>query len=174
MQVCSHVLIKKMTIENLYRAAILGYLCNDEVLKDAAMQKLVRSGMNISTIQGWDELKKIPELSFEILEFYSKSMIPDSCVPPAPKRSKLQLEIEWKPTWIKIINCCLQLRTFGSINKIHCCCWCHVDPHFLKKGYPSLVCRSFNLLTCNKWRLADCGALPLCAPLGLHSPCWVV
>ena len=94
MQVCSHVLIKKMTIENLYRAAILGYLCNDEVLKDAAMQKLVRSGMNISTIQGWDELKKIPELSFEILEFYSKSMIPDSCVPPAPKRSKLQLEIE--------------------------------------------------------------------------------
>ena len=93
MEVCSLVLIKKMTIENLYRAAILGYLCNDEVLKDAAMQKLVRSKKSIKEIEGWEELTKFPQLAFEMLDFYSKSVKPDSCEPPPPKRSKLLLEI---------------------------------------------------------------------------------
>ena len=93
MQVCSHVLIKKITIKNLYRAAILGYLCNDEVLKDAAMQKLVRSGKRIKEIDGWDELKKIPDLTAEILDFYSQSVKPGTCEPPPAKQSKVQFEI---------------------------------------------------------------------------------
>ena len=88
-EVCRYFLINKMTINNLHRAAILGYMCNDEVLKDAAMQKLIRSGKNIRGIDGWEELRKIPDLSFEILEFYSRSVRPDSCEPPPAKRCKL-------------------------------------------------------------------------------------
>ena len=76
-QVCSHVLMKNITIENLYRAAILGHLCNDEVLKDAAMQKFVRtvrSGKRIKEIDGWEELKRIPDLYAEILDYYMQSV----------------------------------------------------------------------------------------------------
>ena len=88
-EICRYFLISNMTIDNLYRAAILGHMCNDEVLKDAAMQKLIRSGKNIKGINGWEDLKKIPELSFEILEFYSQSVRPNSCEPPPAKRCKL-------------------------------------------------------------------------------------
>ena len=86
-----HILIKEMTVDNLYRAAILGDLCNDDVLKDSAMQKLIRSGKNIKGIEGWEALKKFPALSLEIAEFFSQSVKPDSCTPPPPKRRKTSL-----------------------------------------------------------------------------------
>ena len=85
---------KKMAMDNLYRGAILGYLYNDGALKDAAMQKLFRSGKSVREIDGWEELKKFPELAFEMVDFYRQFVKPDSCEPPPPKRSKLQLEIE--------------------------------------------------------------------------------
>ena len=93
MEVCQCFLVKKMTVDNLHRALILGHHYNDNILKDAAMQKLVRSGKNIKEIQGWKELKKYPELAFEVLEFYSESMKSGSCDPPPPKRCKLQLDL---------------------------------------------------------------------------------
>ena len=89
MEICRYFLISNMTIGNLYRAAILGHMCNDEVLKDAAMQKLIRSGKSVKGIDGWEDLKKFPELSFEILEFYSQSVRHNSCEPPPAKRCKL-------------------------------------------------------------------------------------
>ena len=70
MEVCRCFLIKKMSVDNLYRAAILGHLHDDEILKDAAMQKLVKSSKSVKGIQGWKELKKYPELAFEMFEFY--------------------------------------------------------------------------------------------------------
>ena len=93
MEVCHCFLIEKMTVNNLYRAAILGHLYNDDVLKDAAMQKLVRSGKSVKEIEGWKDLSHYPELALEILDFYSKSMNPSSCKPPPPKRSKLSLDL---------------------------------------------------------------------------------
>ena len=89
MEICRYFLISNMTISNLYRAAILGHMCNDEVLKDAAMQKLVRSGKSVKDVDGWDDLRKFPDLISEILDFYSLSMRPDSCKPPTAKRCKL-------------------------------------------------------------------------------------
>ena len=94
MEVCRCFLIKKMSVDNLYRAAILGHLHDDEILKDAAMQKLVKSGKSVKGIQGWKELKKYPELAFEIFEFYSQSMKSGSCQPPPAKRCRLQLDLE--------------------------------------------------------------------------------
>ena len=63
MEVCRCFLIKRMTVDTLYRAAILGHLFDDEILKDAAMQKLVRCGKSMKGIEGWKELKKYPELA---------------------------------------------------------------------------------------------------------------
>ena len=96
-EVCRCLLIKKMSVDNLYRGAILGHLYDDEILKDAAMQKLVRSGKSMKGIQGWKELKKYPELAFEVFEFYSQSMKSGSCQPPPAKRCRLQLEFDGNP-----------------------------------------------------------------------------
>lgn len=92
-EICQCFLIKEMTIDNLYRAAILGHLYNDEILKDAAMQKLITSGMGVKEIEGWKELKAYPELSFEIFDFYSQSMKSGSCQPPSPKRCKISVDL---------------------------------------------------------------------------------
>ena len=94
MEVCQCFLIKKMTVDNLYRAIILGHLYNDENLKDAAMQKLVKSGKNVKEIEGWKELKTYPKLAFEVFEFYSESMKSGSCNLPPPKRCRLQVNFE--------------------------------------------------------------------------------
>lgn len=91
MDISRYILIKEMTVDNLYRAAILGDMCNDDVLKDAAMQKLIRSGKNIKGIEGWEALNEFPALSLEIAEFFSQSVKPDSCTPPPPKRRKTSL-----------------------------------------------------------------------------------
>ena len=93
-EVCRCFLIKRMTLDNLYRAAILGHLYDDEILKDAAMQKLVKSGKSIKGIEGWKDLKKYPELAFEVFEFYSQSMKSGHCQPPPPKQCRLHLDLE--------------------------------------------------------------------------------
>ena len=64
--VSRRALIEKLTTDNLVRAAILGYLCGDDQVKSAAAAKLSRSGKSIKEIEGWEELKKYPELSFEM------------------------------------------------------------------------------------------------------------
>ena len=94
MEVCRCFLIEKMNINNLYQAVILGHLHNDEILKDAAMQMLVRNDKSVKEIEGWKDLSHYPELALEILDFYSKSTSPSSCEPPPRKRSKLSLDLE--------------------------------------------------------------------------------
>ena len=89
MDVCRCFLIKKMTVDTICRAAILGHTYNDEILKDAAFQKLIKSRKSVKEIQGWKDLSHYPDLTFEILDFYSKSI---DCMPPSPKRSKLSLD----------------------------------------------------------------------------------
>ena len=68
---CQSVLLEELTPENSIRGAIIGYHCNDDILKDAALKKIVRSGKSIKEIQDYEELKKYPELSIEMLEHYS-------------------------------------------------------------------------------------------------------
>ena len=107
MEVFRCFMIAKMTAKNVYQAAILGHQCNDEILRGAAMHKLVRSGKSVKEIQGWRELKKHPELALEVLEFYSQSMKSGSCKPPPAKRCRSRWEPEregspdsppWSPT----------------------------------------------------------------------------
>ena len=90
--VCRCFVIEKITVDNVFRAAILGHIYNDEILKDAALQKLVKSNKSVKEIQGWKNLSQFPELTFEILEFYSKTVSAFTCYPPSPKRSKLSLD----------------------------------------------------------------------------------
>ena len=92
-EICQCFLIREMKTDNLYRAAILGHLYNDEVLKDAAMQKLIRSGLGIKEIEGWEQLEAYPKFSLEIFNFYSQSMKSGSCEPPSPKRCKISVDL---------------------------------------------------------------------------------
>ena len=68
---CCSILLGKLSPANSIRGAIIGYHCNDDILKDAAMIKIVSSGKTIKEIQDYKELKKYPELSIEMLEHYS-------------------------------------------------------------------------------------------------------
>ena len=72
---CRSVLLGKLTPANSIRGAIIGYHCNDDTLKDAAMKKIVSSGKSIKEIQDYEELKKYPELSIEMLEHYSSTLL---------------------------------------------------------------------------------------------------
>jgi len=43
----------------------------DRILKEAAMRVMVRSGKSLKKMDDWEELKNYPELSLEMLEYYS-------------------------------------------------------------------------------------------------------
>ena len=69
-------LIQSMENKHFVRAAILGYLTNNKKLKDAAMKAIVETGDSIKKIEDWEELKKYPELSFEMLDYSMTSESP--------------------------------------------------------------------------------------------------
>ena len=81
MNISREILIRSMEPKNYIRAAILGYLTNNRKLKDAAMKAIVETGNSLKKIENWEELKKYPELSFELLDF---SMTTES--PPHKRR----------------------------------------------------------------------------------------
>ena len=67
--ICRDILIKQMSTEHIVRGAVVAYLTNDEILKAAAMQEIVKNRKVIKNMKDWEELKKHPELSFEILNY---------------------------------------------------------------------------------------------------------
>ena len=67
--ICRELLIQSMETKHYVRAAILGYLTNNAKLKNAAMKAMVETGDSIKKIEDWEELKKYPELSFEMLDY---------------------------------------------------------------------------------------------------------
>ena len=67
--ICRDILIKNMGPEQVVRGAIVAYLTDDKTLKDAAMQEIVKNGKVAKSMKDWEELKKYPELSFEVLNF---------------------------------------------------------------------------------------------------------
>ena len=80
---CRRFLVQHMTSELFVHTAILGYLNNDKILKDRAVQAMVDSDKTVNELEGWAELKKYPELSFEILEY---------CMSESPQRKRRRLE----------------------------------------------------------------------------------
>ena len=67
--ICREILIKNMGPENVVRGAVVAYLTDDKTLKDAAMQEIVKNGKVAKGMKDWEELKKYPELSFEMLDY---------------------------------------------------------------------------------------------------------
>ena len=74
-EACSSILLKKLSPANSIRAAIIGYHCNIDILKRAAMKKIVSSGKTIKQIRDYEELKHYPELSIEMLEHFSSTLL---------------------------------------------------------------------------------------------------
>ena len=74
-EACSSILLEKLSPANSIRAAIIGYHCNDDRLKVLAMNKIVSSGKTIKEIQDYEELKNYPELSIEMLEHFSSTLL---------------------------------------------------------------------------------------------------
>ena len=71
---CRSILLDKLTPANSINCAIIGYHCNDETLKEAAMKKIVSSGKSIKEIEDYEEPKKYPDLSIAMLEQYSSKL----------------------------------------------------------------------------------------------------
>ena len=76
LNICRELLIQSMETKHYVRTAILGYLTNNAKLKNAAMKAMVETGDSIKKIEGWEELKKYPELSFEMLDYSMTSESP--------------------------------------------------------------------------------------------------
>ena len=76
MSVCRDILIKQMTPEYFVRAAILSYLTNDTMLKSATMKAMAETGKGIKQLEDWEELKKYPDLSFDIMDYLMSSDSP--------------------------------------------------------------------------------------------------
>ena len=80
--ICKKYLIKWMTPARYIRVAILGYLCNDRSLKEAAADAIQEiRGKKVSEIEDWNLLEKYPKLSMEMLEM---------CMSRANKRRRLE------------------------------------------------------------------------------------
>ena len=75
---CREILIKGMTSKYFVRAAILAYHTNDDTLKSAAMMAMAESGKGIKEMEDWEELKKYPDLSFDIMHYCMSSDSPSS------------------------------------------------------------------------------------------------
>ena len=82
--ICRELLMKRMTPKYFVRVSILGYLTNDETLKNAAMKAMAGTGKGIKEMENWEELKKYPDLSFDIMHYCMSS---DS---PASKRRRAE------------------------------------------------------------------------------------
>ena len=69
--VCRYIILEILSDNNLVHIAILGDQLHDRILKEAAMRVMVRSGKSLKKMDDWEELKNYPELSLEMLEYYS-------------------------------------------------------------------------------------------------------
>ena len=67
--ICRDILIKNMSTEHVVKGAIIAYLTDDKILKDAAMQEIVKNRKNITKMKDWEQVKNHPGLSFEILNY---------------------------------------------------------------------------------------------------------
>ena len=76
--ICREILIKQMSSKYFVRAAILGYLTNDEALKSATMTAMGETGKGIKDMEDWKELKKYPDLAFDIMHHCMSSDSPSS------------------------------------------------------------------------------------------------
>ena len=80
--ICKKYLIKWMTPARSIRVAILGYLCNDRSLKEAAADAIQEiQGKKVSDVEDWNLLEKYPKLSMEMLEM---------CMSRANKRRRFE------------------------------------------------------------------------------------
>ena len=77
-KICRGILIKRMTTKSFVRAAILAYLTNDETLKNAAVAAMAETGKGIKEMEDWEELKKYPDLGFDMLHYCMSSESPSS------------------------------------------------------------------------------------------------
>ena len=80
-KLCREFLIKQMTPKYFVRAAILAYHTNDEALKSATMTAMAETGKGIKEMEDWEQLKKYPDLSLDIMHY---------CMRRAQKRRRTQ------------------------------------------------------------------------------------
>ena len=70
-EVCAKKMAKNMSIDNAVHGAVLGYIYNNQELKNEAIKAIVKSGTPLSSINGSEELRGYPNLLFEIVDSYA-------------------------------------------------------------------------------------------------------
>ena len=65
---CQLLIIKDLSTANFVSAAVEGYLCKDDELKNAALSMMCKELMPLRDIPNWANLEKYPALSLEIAD----------------------------------------------------------------------------------------------------------
>ena len=69
-QICRILILDLMTDSNIVQTAVLGYQVNDNILKEAAMERMADSEKNIKELEDSEILKDYPALCFDLLEYF--------------------------------------------------------------------------------------------------------
>ena len=64
---CQDYLLKNLKNDNLVQVLILGYLCKQDGLKDAAISMMCKNVGPLDELKDWSKLRGYPELLFECL-----------------------------------------------------------------------------------------------------------
>ena len=65
---CQGYLCGNLGADNLVQVAIVGHLCGDEELKDAAISMMITKVGNLRSLRDWKKLAGYPELFMDIAE----------------------------------------------------------------------------------------------------------
>ena len=71
---CQGYLCDNLRADNLVQVAIVGHLCGDEELKDAAISMMIRKVGNLRSLKDWKKVAGYPELFMEIAEQMKKEL----------------------------------------------------------------------------------------------------
>ena len=72
--VCRLMILQQLQPNDMVETMILGHLCEDVELKDAALCMMDAEPGKISEVENWAALKKYPALSLEIADRIRKSI----------------------------------------------------------------------------------------------------
>ena len=71
---CQGYLCDNLRADNLVQVAIVGHLCKEDKLRDAAISKMINKVGNLRSLKDWKKIAGYPELFMDIAEQMKKEL----------------------------------------------------------------------------------------------------